>query len=501
MISAFFKRKNDKKTENLEKTENPGAFNRENAPNAKRSVAPNDDDYLVSGNLARGLWRFAFPFMLAYILQALYGAVDLFVVGRYCDAAAVSAVSVGAQTMQALVGVVLGFSVGGVVLIGFNVGAKDGRGTASAVGSTASLFAVAAAILTPLMVFGTNFCVDAMKTPPQAVEFARQYVFVCACGIPFIVGYNVVCAIYRGMGDSKTPVLFVAVACVVNIIGDFALVGGFELGPLGAALATVASQGVAFGYALVHMRRKRFSFEFHRTDFILKRRSVFQIVKVGAPLALQNALVDFSFLLILAIVNTMGLEESAGVGVAERAIGFLMLPAASFAAAVATATAQNLGANRPKRAVSALYLGTLFSLIFGVVFWTSNQIFPETIAGIFTNDPEIARQGGLYLRSFSIDYICVAFIFNFNGYFSGCGKSLIALIHSTISTLGGRIPLSLLFSRGVEATLFHVGFAAPLASIFSVVICAGYFVWLHRTGTKQIKEVENPENAPKIAAE
>lgn len=459
-----------------------------------------DERYLVEGPLARGLWRFAFPFMLAFLLQALYGAVDLFVVGLSGDAAAVSAVSIGAQTLHALVGVVVGFSVGGVVYIGFNVGAKNNEGVSEAIGATSTLFGVATLILTPFAVFGADFLVDAMRTPPEAVELARQYLFVCACGLPFVVGCNVVAAIYRGLGDSRTPVLFVAVACAVNVVADLILVLGFKLGPFGAALATVGAQAVSFFYALWLLKNGRFSFKLRFSHFFPKFNAISRIVKVGSPLALQDALVNVSFLVILAIVNEMGVAASAGLGVAERAIGFLMLPAASFATAVATATAQNLGAALPKRALSSFLYGTGFSLAFGLVFWTLCQVCPETLAGIFADDAEIARQGALYLRSFAIDYICVAFVFNFNGYFCGCGKTLVALAHGSLATLAARIPLSYLFSRPEDATLYEVGFAAPLASVVSIVVCVGYFAWLRRAArsapvSNEQTAVSVPQNA------
>jgi len=443
----------------------------------------NDDErYLIEGKLSRGLWRFAAPYMFAYLLQALYGAVDLFVVGKFCDAAAVAATATGAQLLHSLTGLILGLSAGGTVLIGFSVGAKDAKGAANAIGSTSTLFALVALIATPLLAFGTNFCVDLLQTPEEAVEFARQYVFVCACGVPFIIGYNVVGAIYRGLGDSKTPTKFVAFACVVNVIGDLILVAGFNMGPLGAAITTVASQALSFGYALVHMRRRRFSFEYHRTNFILRRKAVYSIVKVGAPLALQDALTGFSFLVILAIVNSMGVMPSAGLGVAERVIGFILLPPVAFSMAVATSTAQNNGAKMPKRAFESLKLGTLYSLYFGLFFWALFQICPVAIASVFTNDPEVARQGALYLRSFTLDCVFVAFIFNINGYFCGLGKTLVVLAHNALSALGVRIPVSYFFSRGVDATLFNVGFAAPLASLLSILVCVGYFVWLRKKG-------------------
>ncbi len=472
--------------------------------------------YLIEGNLPVGLLKFAAPFMLAYLLQALYGAVDLMIIGQFCDAGAVSAVGIGAQLLHLLLGVLFGLSVGGTVLIGYNLGAKDPEGTANAIGSTATLFAIIALAVAPIAALSTERCVRAMQTPPEAFEYACQYVFICACGIPFIVGYNVVGAIYRGLGDSFTPTIFVAVACAFNVVGDLILigdfnvpvfgtsvhVGGFNLGPAGAAYATVAAQGLSFLLALAYMRRKRFSFEFHRTNFILRRKSVVEILKVGVPLSFQDVLTGLSFLVILAIVNLMGVQESAGLAVAERVIGFLLLPPIAFSAAVSTAAAQNLGARKNGRAFRAFLYGTCYSLAAGLIFWGLCQVCPTAISGLFAHETSVAEQSARYLRSFSLDCIMVAFIFNINGYFCGASRSMIVSAHSIFAAVCVRIPISYAFSRIDGATLWHVGFAAPLATLASILICVFYFLWLRRTGRLSLEDGEAPPDpaAPEQAA-
>ncbi len=440
------------------------------------------DRYLVEKSLPLGLWRFALPYMLAFMLQALYGAVDLFIVGRFCDEAAIAAVSTGAQLLQAVTGLILGLSAGGTALIAYNVGAKDSEGAANAVGTTATLFALVALAITPFFACATDRFVELMQTPVEAVDYARQYVFIIACGIPFIVGYNIIGAIYRGFGDSTTPTVFVAIACVLNIIGDYLLVAKLGRGPEGAALATIASQGTSFALALCYMRVKRFAFDFHRRHFKMQRRSIAKILAVGTPIALQDALTGFSFLVIIAIVNMMGVMPAAGMGVAERVIGFLLLPPIAFSIAVVTASAQNFGAGKDRRAFMAFVYGALFSLGFGVCFWTLGQLIPTELSRVFTELEPVAAHSALYLRSFTIDCLCVAFIFNCNGYFCGCGKSLVVLVHSGIAALAVRIPLSYILSRGEDATLYNVGFAAPIASIVSIVVCVGYFLYLWKRG-------------------
>ena len=441
------------------------------------------DRYLVEKSLPLGLWRFAAPFMLAYFLQALYGAVDVFIVGQFCDEAAIAAVSTGAQLLQALTGLILGLSAGGTALIAYNVGAKDHEGAAKAIGSSATLFALIAVVATPLIAFFTNEFVDVMQTPVEAVEYTRRYCFIIACGLPFIIGYNVIGAIYRGFGDSTTPTVFVAIACVLNMLGDYLLVAVGGYGPQGAAIATVAAQGLSLALALVYMRVKRFEVDFHRRHFRWDGKATGKILEVGAPLALQDALTGVSFLVIIAIVNAMGVIPAAGMGVAERVIGFLFLPPVAFSVAVVTATAQNIGARQIRRAFLSSMYGTLFAFLFGVFFWVVCQIFPLEMASIFTDVEAVAYNASLYLRTFSLDLLFVAFIFNMNGFFCGSGRAFFVLAHSAFAAIFARIPLSYLFSRGEEATLLEVGWAAPLASCVSVLLCAAYFIILWRKRT------------------
>lgn len=437
---------------------------------------------LTEGKIGPALLRFAVPFMVASLLQALYGAADLFVVGQFSTSAAVSAVAIGSQVMQTITGIILGISMGGTVLIGHCVGEKDDRRAAKSVGTVTVLFGILAVALTPVMLFCTDQAISLMQTPAAATEFTRQYLLTCACGIPFIVGYNAVSGIFRGLGDSKTPVLFIAIACVINIALDFLLVGVFHMAALGAAIATIAAQAVSFFAALFYIRKKGFPFPFHREDIRLDQMLSGRILKVGLPLALQDALVNVSFLIITAIINTMGLIASASVGVVEKLIVFAMLPPSAFASAVATMTAQNTGAGRPDRAAKALRYGIGFSLIFGVLVCLYSQLFPQTLTAIFSRDQEVIGAAALYLKSYSIDCILVSFVFCMNSYFSGQGKAVVSMVHSMIATFGVRIPISYLLSRMDNTSLYSLGFAAPAASLLSILICFGYFAWCNRKG-------------------
>ena len=435
---------------------------------------------LTEGKVAPTLVRFALPFMLSSLLQSLYGAADLFVVGQYAGAAAVSGVSIGSQIMSTVTMLILSLSMGGTVLIGNCVGQKNDEGAATAIGTMASLFGLFALLLTPLMLLGTDAGVALMQTPPEAVADTRDYVFTCSLGLPFIIGYNALSGIFRGLGDSKTPVYFVALATVINIVADFVLVGGLKMGATGAAIATVAAQGLSFLAALVWMCKTGFSFPFTRRHLRLDGHSAKRILKVGAPLALQSTSVHLSFLIITAIINTMGLIASAAVGVTEKIMAFAFLPPDAFAAAVAAMTAQNIGAGKPERALQSLKWSIVFSLVFGLLVCGFANLFPEVLPAIFTTDGAVIRAAGLYMRTYSVDCILVAFVFSFNNYFSGCGNAVISMIHNVIATFAVRIPVTLVMSRLPDASLLHMGLAAPAASLLSIFICAGYFLWLRK---------------------
>ncbi len=426
---------------------------------------------MTEGKIGPALLNFAVPVLMSGFLQALYGAVDLLVVGRYDSSAAVSAVATGSQLMQTITGAVLGLSMGGTVLIGHAIGEKEPEKAARAVGSLAVLFAVIAAVCTAFMTLATSWVTGLLHTPREAFAYARQYILICSCGIPFIIGYNVVSSIFRGIGDSKTPMYLVAAACLVNVALDFFLVGKMGMGAGGAALATIAAQGISFLLSLLIIAGRGFPFAFGRRHFKPDAHAVKRILAVGLPLAVQDALVNVSFLIITVIVNTMGVVASASVGVVERLMGFAMLPPSAFASAVATMTAQNMGANKPERAWKALKYGVGYSLIFGVAVCVYSQLWPSTLTGIFSSDPAVIAAAAQYLRSYALDCVLVCFIFCLNSYFSGSGRSVIAFAHSMAATFGVRIPMSYLISRFTEGTLYYMGLAAPAASMLSILIC------------------------------
>lgn len=443
---------------------------------------------LTKGSVPKVLMQFAMPYLLANVLQALYGGADLFVVGRFDDAASVAGVAIGSQVMQTVTGIILGLTAGITVLIGIATGARDEKKAAATIGSAVWLFAIIGAVLTLLMTVWHDTIAIAMHTPPEAMTDTRYYLLICSLGIPFIIGYNVVFGIMRGLGDSRSPLYFVALACVINIVLDFVLVGGCHMRAAGAATATIASQGISFTAALCYLHRKGFRFPFTRRDIRLNGILSKRIIKLGTPIALQDALINISFLIITVIVNRMGVTASAALGVVEKLIVFAMLPPVAISSAVAAMTAQNYGAGLTDRMNRCLKSGIGMALVFGTAFCIYSQFLPETLMGIFTNDAPVIELGAEYLHGYSIDCIIVSFVFCINSYFSGQGNSLFPMVHSLIATFLFRIPLSWIFSHIAPTSLFPMGFAPPLATMVSLAICLWYLkIWQKRQASSGIR--------------
>jgi len=233
---------------------------------------------LTEGRVSTTLLRFALPFLGANILQSLYGAIDLIIIGRYCDSAAIAAVSIGSQVMMTLLGLIIGISTGSTVLMGQKVGEGDKEKAARSFGSAIALFIIMAVVITPVMVACTKPILGLMDTPPEALEYARQYLVICSCGIPFILGYNAISGFFRATGDSKTPMVFVFISSFMNLVGNILLIGVFKLGAAGAAYATIFSQFASFTVAFIYVSRKGPPFEFHASYIKPGGKAVFFIL-------------------------------------------------------------------------------------------------------------------------------------------------------------------------------------------------------------------------------
>lgn len=462
-------------------------FNRRNEyfKEGEKTMEEVEGNHLTTGSVGKTLIQFAMPYLLACFMQTFYGMADLFVVGLYQGADGITAVSVGSQVTHMLTVIIVGFAMGGTVHIGRAVGAGNHRQAAKIVGTTALFFMVFSVGVTLLLFCLTNRITAWMQTPVEAVGQTVDYLRVCFLGIPFITAYNVISSVFRGTGDSKRPMYFVGIACIVNILLDFLFVGGLGLGALGAALATVFGQAVSSVVALWFLKRKPFLLTFLPEDFRFHREILSGVLKVGTPIAMQDGLIQISFIVITMIANSRGLIAATGVGIVEKLIGFFFLVPSAFLSAISAVTAQNMGAGKPERARQSLKYGLVIVVAWGVFCCVYNQFLPDTLVGLFTREQGVLAAGCAYMRSYSVDCIFAGIHFCFSGYFCGDGKSGLSFLHNIVSIIFIRIPGAYFASKWFPESLYPMGWAAPVGSLLSVFICVGCYVYIRRR--EQIK--------------
>ena len=438
----------------------------------------------TQGTILPTLLRFALPVLLALLLQAMYGAVDLQVVGKFGAAADISAVSTGSQVMHTVTVVITGLAMGVTVLLGQKIGEGRPDEAGRAVGCGICLFTVVALAVTAAMLLAAPQMASLMQAPADAFQDTVVYVRICSAGAVFIVAYNILGSIFRGLGDSQMPLITVAIACVFNIAGDLLLVGGFGLGVAGAAIATVFAQAVSVALSLVIIRRRRLPFTLSRADIRFDGAVISKILKLGTPVALQDLLVSLSFLAIIAIANAMGTVASAGVGVAEKLCAFVMLVPSAYMQSMSAFVAQNIGAGREDRARQALLWGILSSLAAGVLMGWAAFFHGDVLAGLFAEDGAVIAATWEYLKAYAIDCLLTSFLFCFVGYFNGCGRTVFVMVQGFVGALGVRLPVAFLMSHVSPGALFHLGLSTPASTVVQIALCLGVFLYSGRKRSK-----------------
>ena len=433
----------------------------------------------TQGSILKKLCRFMLPVLGALILQAAYGAVDLLVVGRFGSTSGLSAVSTGSQVLNLVTFVVTQLAMGVTVLIARYIGEKREKEIGAVLGGAAVVFTILAGCLFVLLVLFARPISVLMQAPQEALALTTNYVRICGCGILFIVAYNVLSAVFRGLGDSRSPLLFVLVACLVNVAGDLVLVAGLHLDAAGAALATVLAQAVSVGCALAILRRKKLPFTFRKSDVRLNEQCR-RFLAIGLPLALQEFLTQLSFLALCAFVNRLGLAASSGYGVASKIVSFVMLVPSALMQSMASFVAQNIGAGNVKRAKKSMLTGIAVGVAFGIVMFALVLRKGDVLAGLFSSDAEVVRRGFEYLRGFAPETIVTAVLFSMIGYFNGSNQTLWVMIQGLIQTLLVRLPLAYYMSIQPNASLTKIGMSAPVATVVGIVLNIGCFLYLNR---------------------
>ena len=433
----------------------------------------------TKGPILGPLLAFSMPILLALFLQALYGAVDLLVVGKYAAARDVSGVAVGSQIMQTVTGLVSSFAMGTTVLLGQMIGAGRREEGGAVIGTSVTVFFLVGASLTGLMPLLSGPMARAMNAPEEAFGQTRQYIAICGLGSVMIVAYNVLGSILRGLGDSRTPLMTVAIASACNIAGDLALVAGLHLGAAGAAIATVLSQTVSVLVSLLVIARRKLPFSFTKKDLRIRRGILRHMVRFGTPIALQDLLVGLSFLVILAIVNSLGLTASAGVGVAEKVCAFIMLIPLAFMQAMSAYVAQNHGAGENRRAERGLRIAILVSTAFGAVMFWAAFFHGDLLCAVFARDEEVVAAGFDYLRAYGIDCLLTCFLFCFIGFFNGLGETGFVMVQGIAAAFLVRIPVAWWMSRAT-GRLFYIGLGVPCATVLQISACFVFYAHLRR---------------------
>ncbi|MGN0719145.1 MAG: MATE family efflux transporter [Anaerovoracaceae bacterium] len=434
----------------------------------------------TEGKIFGQLVRFALPVLAALCLQAMYGAVDLLIVGQFSTAANVSAVSTGSQMMHMLTTVITALAMGTTIMLGQAIGNGRSEEAGRIIGNSITIFAVLAAAVTTVVLLFTRQLAMVMQAPAEAFEATVGYIRICAAGTLFIVAYNVLGSVFRGLGDSRTPLMTVAFACVFNIAGDLIFVAVLDMAAEGAALATVMAQGLSVLLCLVILRKRGMPVNFRKEHLRPEKNTVGRMLRLGFPVALQEGLVGISFLVIAAIVNSLGVIPSAGVGVAEKVCSFIMLVPSSFSQALSAFVAQNIGAGKPARARRAMAWGMGASLAVGILMFSVTFFRGDLLAAIFTADRQVVLAAADYLKAYAIDTMIVAFLFCYIGYFNGCGKTTLVMVQGIVGAFGVRIPVSWFMSRLQPVSLFHIGLATPCSTVMQIILCTAFFLWMLR---------------------
>ena len=437
----------------------------------------------TQGSILKKLAAFMLPILGALVLQAAYGAVDLLVVGRFGSTIGLSAVSTGSQVLNLVTFVVTQLAMGVTVLIARYLGEKKPELIGSVIGGAAVVFTLLSAVLFVVMVGFARSISVLMRAPAEAVALTASYVRICGSGIFFIVAYNLLAAVFRGLGDSKSPLLFVLVACVVNIIGDLVLVAGFHLDAAGAAIATVAAQAVSVVCAVVILLKKKLPFTIRKSDFRLNLQSR-KFLSIGLPLALQEFLTQLSFLALCAFVNRLGLEASSGYGVACKIVNFAMLIPSSLMQSMASFVSQNMGAGNPKRAKKAMFTGIGIGLAFGCAMFALVFFRGDLLSNVFTTDVAVIQNAFAYLKGFAPETLATAVLFSMVGYFNGSDKTVWVMVQGLVQTLLVRLPMAYIMSIQPNASLTMIGLAAPTSTVVGIVLNVCFFLALERRSKK-----------------
>lgn len=435
---------------------------------------------LTTGSILKNIIFFSIPYFISYFLQTLYGMADLFIIGQFNGVKSITAVSTGSQVMHMLTVIIVGLAMGSTVMVGRAMGGNHPKQASIVIGNTITLFMAVSVILMVLLLISVAPIVSLMSTPTEAVSETISYLTICFIGIPFITAYNIMSAILRGMGDSKRPMYFIAIACFVNIILDYLFIGLLDRGSSGAALGTILSQTLSVIIALFIILRQKNGIHLSFKHLIPQKDTMATLLKVGVPIAVQDGFIQISFVIILIIANKRGLNDAAAVGIVEKIIGILFLVPSSMLSTVSALSAHNIGGGKTDRANKTLKYAIIIAVSFGLISSIIMMYVAKPIIQLFTDNSIVVLLGTQYISGYVWDCIFAGIHFSFSGYFCAFGLSGISFAHNFISILCVRIPLAYFASVTFSDTLLPMGIASPAGSALSVIICICFYAWMNK---------------------
>ena len=435
---------------------------------------------LTTGSVLKTIIHFSLPFLVSYFLQVFYGMADLFIIGQFKGIDSTTAVSIGSQVLYMFTVIILGLTMGATVLIGKAVGAQNNQQISKIIGNTVTIFSLISLLMTGILFIFTPQIASIMSTPKEAIIQTIRYLRICFLGIPFITAYNLISAIFRGLGDSKSPMYFILIACIANIILDYIFIGIIGFDASGAALGTIISQGISVLVSLSIIFNDKTKIKFSIEYLKLDKKIVSELMNIGFPVALQNWLIQIAFIVITIIANTRGIYDAAAVGVVEKIMGILFIIPQTMLAVVPVLTAQNIGAGKFKRAKLTLFYSSIISICWGVIVAICIQFIAPDVVGLFIKNTRTIQLGTQYIKAYVLDCIFAGIHFCLSGYFCAYGLSIVSFIHNFISIVCVRIPIAYFASTHFTNSLYPMGLASPIGSLLSVCICVSVFYWLDK---------------------
>lgn len=433
---------------------------------------------LTQGSILKGLLVFAVPIVLTNLIQQLYSVVDLVIVGQYVGSTGTVGVSTGGELSDIMTPVATAFASAGQIYIAQLAGAKDDRRIKETVGTLVTMMMIVAGFFMLASIIFCNQILSLLNCPEEALGQARAYMIITAIGMPFIFGYNAICGILRGMGESKRPMYFIIVAAVINIILDVLLVAVFRLEAAGTAIATVMSQFGSFAASFVYMYKKReqFDFELKLSYFKIQKDPFWIIIKLGIPQLVRVCFVRFSMLWCNANINSYGMTVSATNSVGNKINKFLEVFTQGVDTAAGAMIGQNLGARKVERSKRIVWVTLGCTMTIAAVCIGLVLLFPKQLFGIFTFDEEVISFGVTYLQILSVGIFVSALIGPFNAMVTGSGFVTLGFVIGILDGVICRIGFSLIFANVFSMGALSYFWGTACCRILPCLLCFCYFM-------------------------